>query len=111
MSEPYVWPVTHIGSRYIYVKRKCRCQECTKANAIYKRNKANSHRTYAASKASETGLTCLQSSGENFTCGIPNTYDWYGCRGQACLKAIRKEQQEHRFLKLIDARALEDANA
>ena len=89
-------------TRYTYVKKlhnRGDCQGCREANAKYKRHKTGNYRSLAASQAKETGIACLASLNEELACGLPSTYEWFGCRGQACIKAAAKRHQDYQLIR------------
>ena len=91
-------------SRYTYVKKKHNngdCEGCRLENAKYKRNKTAHNRTLAASQISETGTSCIAGTNPNITCGIPSSYEWFGCKGEACLKAEAKRRKDYKLVRQL----------
>jgi hypothetical protein len=89
------------GTRYRYVKYKCRCDPCKDANAKYKRNKIARNRDDKASETLSIEQACIAESNERLTCGLPGTYEWHGCRGESCKESIRERAKDRRFLEAL----------
>ena len=89
------------GSRYTYVKLKCRCDLCKEANAQYKRDKTAYYASLQASYSGEGASANAQGVLDRITHGLPSSYDWYQCRCYACTKAYEEAVALRKFLRLI----------
>lgn len=90
--------LTH-GSRYTYVKLKCRCDLCKDANAEYKRNKTAYYASLQASDARQNTSSDAQSILGELTHGLPSTYEWYQCRCSKCEEAYQEALEYRRFMR------------
>src|ERR1035437_1208508 len=86
------------GKRYTYVRYHCRCQLCKEANAEYKRNKTAYYKSLTSSKGLKVGVSFIQSPLPQLTHGLPSTYEWYGCRCEACTEAVRESWRQSKAL-------------
>ena len=86
------------GKRYTYVRHQCRCQLCKDANAKYKRDKTDYYKSLTSSQGLKEGVSFVQSPISKLTHGLPSTYEWYGCRCEACTEAARKSWRQSKTL-------------
>lgn len=90
-------------SRYTYVHKGCRCEECTKANANYKRNKAADNLRLTAATTASLSSEEQTVYDPKLTHGLPSTYEWHGCRCPRCTGAFSKRQRNYRLLRELES--------
>jgi hypothetical protein len=80
-------------SYYTYKKLLCRCWQCKRANAEYKRAKVAANKGLTASSGYEGDLFGPSSTIPH---GTPNGYDWWGCRCRECTESKVDSVRERR---------------
>lgn len=94
-----VSPLAH-GKRSTYTKRKCRCDKCKEANAIYKRDKTAKYRSLQEAQATKSISTAAQDFLNQLTHGVPSTYEWYQCRCEECKRAYKVDREFRQLLRI-----------
>lgn len=85
-------------NRSTYNHDNDRTKEAKDANAKYLRDKTTNNRLIASSKVSKTSGACPNPS---LTCGVSESYEYWGCRGKACRKAQKDYRQGLRLQRQL----------